>query len=93
MTPEELDECADAVLRRIQAAIGNDDPQGMAVQVGDAQYAMFAGTDLPGREVLGMLASDACANRHHLTTSPAVLVLKALAVNGFWLGYECGRRG
>jgi hypothetical protein len=53
---------------------------------------MFAGTDLPAREVLEMLTNDALANQHHLMTSPAFLVLKALAVNGFWLGYECGRR-
>lgn len=86
----ELEQCWDAADRRIRALMGDGDS---AVLGKGVEHAAFAGTGLPAREVAKMIDVQAIDSAQFLNGEfEPWQVLRACAMNTFWLGFECGRR-
>lgn len=90
MNRVELEAADRAVGRRVNAAVGDDDQR---LVTRNEAVAIFAGTGLPGHDVLRMLGAQAeKAAPHAEEGMPLVAVLQGVALNAYLLGYECGKR-
>jgi hypothetical protein len=86
----ELEQCWDAADRRIRALMGDGDS---AVLAKGVEHAVFAGTGMPARAVAKMIDAQAIDAAQFLGGEfEPWQVLRACAMNTFWLGFECGRR-
>jgi hypothetical protein len=92
MNVVELEQCYDAANRRIRALMGDGDS---ALLDKRSELAVFAGTGLPGPAVAELINVQALDSAQFLNSDGEFepwQVLRACAMNTFWLGFECGRR-
>lgn len=88
MNVVEFDQAFDAAVERLHAM-----SQGAAGPLDrNAIVSVFAGTDLPGHDVLQMLAEQVNAALLRVDEIGVSGVMQGIALNTFIIGFECGRR-
>lgn len=89
MNGVELREANSAAGRRINAAM--DDADAVIADRNNV-VSVFAGTDLPGHDVLVLLGEQINGHLPIAAQIGAQAFAQGIALNAFMFGFECGRR-
>lgn len=90
MNRVELEEADAAAGRRMNASLP-DNAMALSAER-NSVVSVFAGTDLPGHDVLRLLGRQIDGHAPRVVEIGVTALCQGIALNAFMFGYECGKR-